>query len=63
MSELDKIAAYKAYYVSTGAEQACQEAISHYTQLATESLSALHVAPEKLQLLTDLTRGLEKRKI
>lgn len=55
------IEAFKNYYVTSGAEKACREAIASYAQKAKEDLSRLSVPAEKLAALTALTDKLENR--
>lgn len=57
------IETYKNYYIQTGAETACREAIADYVKKAKESLSQLELPAEKLSLLLMLTNKLENRKV
>lgn len=57
------IAAYKEYFVQTGAEKACRDAISLYAQKAKECLNALCLPTEKTAALLALTDKLENRKV
>ena len=56
------ITAYKDYYVQSGAEKACREAIARYAQRAKECLSHLGLPTDKTAALLALTDKLENRK-
>lgn len=62
-NEEDYIEAYKLYYINTGAETACREAIANYVQKAKECLSQLALPSDKLAGLIVLTDKLENRKV
>ena len=57
------INAFKAYYIQTGAEQACRDLINTYVTRAKEGLKSLNVETEKLTALLALTDKLENRKV
>ncbi len=57
------IEAFKKYYIQTGAEKACREAISSYVQKAKECLCQLGLPAEKTSVLLALTNKLENRKV
>lgn len=61
MTEEQKIAAFKNYYKTTGAEKACRLAITHYHQEAIKALSGMSMPMAKLTLLTDIAAKLENR--
>lgn len=61
--EQDFIEAYKQYYIETGAEKACREAISFYAQKAKESLNKTGLSTDKLVQVLALTQKLENRKV
>ncbi|MDO4496959.1 MAG: polyprenyl synthetase family protein [Bacteroidales bacterium] len=63
MSEEEKIETVKAYYIQSGAEKACKEAIAHYHQLGMEALKKLPFDDEKLIHLKAFAAKLENRKI
>lgn len=63
MSEEEKIECIKAYYVETGAEEACRQEIARYHQLGLDALSKISVDPEKLSLLKAFAAKLEKRSV
>jgi len=57
------IEAFKSYYMETGAEKACREAISCYAQKAKENLLQLGLSTTKIATLLALTDKLENRKV
>lgn len=61
-NEAEYIAAYKDYFVQTGAEQACRKAISDYVEKAKANLESLGLAPELTIDLLALAKKLENRK-
>jgi len=63
MSEQEKIDAIKSYYIETGSEHECRQAIAFYHKKAMESLAELDVEESKLELLKALAAKLENRKI
>lgn len=63
MGEEEKIAAFKSYYIASGAEQACREAISHYHQEGLKALAKLNLPDQKLTQLKAFAAKLENRKI
>lgn len=64
IAEEQKIKAFKEYYISTGSEQACREAIAHYHQLGLAALEKLQGVPDqKLVLLKSFAAKLEKRNV
>lgn len=62
-NEEQYIEAYKAYYIQTGAESACREAISRYAQQAKDCLNKLGLPADKIASLLALTDKLENRKV
>lgn len=54
---------YKDYYIQTGAEKACRDAIADYVGKAKDCLSQLHLPADKLSALMALTNKLENRKV
>ncbi len=62
-NEEQYIESYKTYYIQTGAEAACREAISRYAKQAKECLSQLGLPTDKLAALLALTDKLENRKV
>lgn len=63
MTEQEKIDAVKAYYIETGAEEACRKEIAYYHELALKNLAGVSVSDDKLVLLKTLAAKLENRKI
>lgn len=63
MSEEEKIKTFKDYYVTSGAEQACRNAIAHYHQEGMKALAKLNMSEEKLAQLKAFAAKLENRKI
>lgn len=61
--EEKKIETIKQYYISTGAEQKCREAVAYYHSKAMEVLNGISVDQKKLSLLEALAAKLENRKI
>ena len=62
-NEEEYIEAYKQYYIYSGAEAACREAISQYAQKAKDCLKELGLPSSKLEALYALTDKLENRKV
>lgn len=62
-NEEQYIEAYKTYYIQTGAESACREAISRYAQQAKDCLNKLDLPADKIASLLALTDKLENRKV
>lgn len=62
-NEEQYIEAYKTYYIQTGAESACREAISRYAQQAKDCLHKLGLPADKIASLLALTDKLENRKV
>lgn len=63
MTEEEKIDTIKNFYIETGAEKACRDAIAHYHNKGLDCLNRLNIADEKLTLLVALANKLENRKI
>lgn len=63
MSEEEKIQAFKAYYIATGAEEACRQAIATHHRLALDALAEISVDEEKLSLLKAFAAKLENRNV
>ncbi len=63
MSEEEYIETYKHYYVQTGAESACREAIDDYIHQACDLLDRLDMPAEKLTLLKNLAAKTGSRKV
>lgn len=63
LSEEQKIEAYKEFYIKTGAEKACRQAISYYHQEAIKALKYMSVPQEKLVPLKELAAKLENRNV
>lgn len=64
IAQEQKISTFKEYYISSGAEQACRDAIAHYHELGIAALARLEGIPEeKLVLLKSFAAKLEKRNV
>lgn len=61
MTEEEKIETIKNFYISTGAEKACREAIAFYHNKGVDCLSKLNMTDEHLALLKALASKLENR--
>ena len=61
MTEQQKIDAFKAYYVKTGAEKECRNAIERYHKQALDALDQMSLPQPKLHLLRAIAEKLEKR--
>jgi len=62
-NEEQYIEAFKSYYIQTGSEKACREAITEYAQQARKCLSQLGLPAERISALLALTDKLENRKV
>lgn len=60
-TEQEYIDMFKDYYIMTGAETACRDAIADYVQKANACLDELDMPAERLQLLRALAKKLETR--
>ena len=60
-TEEQYIEMYKNYFIMTGAEVSCRNAISEYVAKANECLNRLNMPDEKLSLLKSLAAKLENR--
>ena len=54
---------FKQYYIETGAEQACRDAIALYGQKAKDCLKQLNLSDEKVAPLLAFVGKLENRKV
>ncbi|MBP5346410.1 MAG: polyprenyl synthetase family protein [Bacteroidales bacterium] len=61
--EQQYIETVKQYYVETGAEQACRDAIAYYVAKAKENLQELNLPDEKVAPLRTFVGKLENRKV
>ena len=61
--EQQYIETVKQYYVETGAEQACRDAIAYYVAKAKENLQELNLPGEKVAPLRAFVGKLENRKV
>ena len=61
--EQQYIETVKQYYVETGAEQACRDAIAYYVAKAKENLQELNLPDEKVAPLRAFVGKLENRKV
>lgn len=61
--EQEYIDTFKQYYIETGAEQACRDAIALYGQKAKDCLKQLNLSDEKVAPLLAFVGKLENRKV